>query len=202
MKKRFLAGIATGMFLIGMAGISQALSVSDMQLNGVDANAVAWVEGSNDNAEAINELGPYFFGSEFSLLGTTGTTPPDLSGTLDGITLSFEAFNVGDKSGTWDLTWSGIGFPVTIDIVAVLKGGNGYAAFLFDDEFLPAPGTNIPDDIWRITFNNNGGKIPDLSHMSLYARDVRHDPVPEPATMVLFGTGLVGLAGLARRKTK
>jgi len=26
------------------------------------------------------------------------------------------------------------------------------------------------------------------------------DPIPEPATMVLFGTGLIGIAGIGRKK--
>ena len=35
-----------------------------------------------------------------------------------------------------------------------------------------------------------------------FSHDATGAPIPEPATMLLFGTGLVGLAGVARRRSK
>jgi hypothetical protein len=45
-----------------------------------------------------------------------------------------------------------------------------------------------------------GGGDRDFTDMTVFADDVAPAPVPEPATMLLLGTGLIGLAGISRKK--
>lgn len=61
------------------------------------------------------------------------------------------------------------------------------------------------DGTWTIAFTNNGGQVPDLSHLSLYTRidaEGGSPPIPEAQTyaMMLVGPGLVGF--MARRRTR
>ena len=88
------------------------------------------------------------------------------------------------KSGTWTYT-PGPGDPTILAYVA--KGGPNFNVFLNDDGNMLSGSWTTPD--------NKG-----LSHLSFYDSKGNGTAIPEPASLALFGLGLLGLGFAARRR--
>lgn len=84
-----------------------------------------------------------------------------------------------------------------------MKAGNSFGLYGSGELVTLKAGVNyeIQWDIGISDTNVSGFTTNGLSHFSLWGETVS-TPVPEPATMLLFGTGLAGLVGSRFRKKK
>ena len=169
---------------------------SDMTLNDKIADSVA--------AYSKDELDAFVAGFT-NLKDSPSVNSGFVYTTIDGMTfgINVSGNNQGQPMGDWEFSWSGVVPNTTIDLFMVVKSANTYVGYFFDDVLL-AVDPGLYDGTWEVSFKNNGGQFAGLSYIGVFVGDIKGEPrigeVPEPTTMLLFGTGLIGLAGISRRK--
>jgi hypothetical protein len=175
LKKNLYAALASGVLLLG-AGSAHAALVNFAFIGDVDYSAGY---GGLIAGDTVTVTGIF---DDSALIGGTGTI---LFGSGSGNSLSIDAGNLTfteANDSTYALTGASLTLAsgdLSIFDYAAISGTNGAPAN-FDSFFLSFGADIDLVGTWRTT--------------------VQMTPVPIPAAVWLFGSGLLGLVGIARRK--
>ncbi len=210
MKKKLLVGLVAGLFLAGMVGVASAALFEFSDRTSWDSSV------SNITTEDFNALEGQFF--ETLSLGDVTFDVPTRSSSHDlwvsydgGAYPGLGVALVGDYSWTSiQATFSPSTTAVATDIFN-LDGNGNVGVEVIDDtgsHMYSVAVTNPNFSFFGITtdtgYINSISFTPPTSWVGIdnFSYGTAGQHVPEPATMLLFGTGLAGLVGMRRRKNK
>lgn len=158
---------------------------NESNISQVQADVIAWFNDSPDSPDS-----PGSVAMDFTLVDSS------VGITVTGVDYDGNAASLGaSASGTFQVDTSI--YPGGIEFYAV-KAGNDFA--MYYQMGGETNGSWSTYDLWDYfrTVEGSSRASLEISHFTGY--NGSSVPVPEPATMLLLGTGLVGLAGVGRKK--
>lgn len=206
MKKKLLAGLATALLSLGTATVAQANlivngSFEDPAIGGwqVFNTITGWTTPSGPGIEIQNNVaGSPYDGNQHVELDSYGNsamqqTVSTVAGAWYNLQFAYSPRpNVSSESNGIEVLWND---TIIFAITGEVRGDTYWT--LVDSNFIdPVLGTGSDSLVFRAFGTNDtlGGYIDAVS------LDAAVDPVPEPASMLLLGSGLAGLAGMRRRR--
>jgi len=182
----------SGEYLATIDGFNDKFDVVEAALGFMNS----WISGYESLHPGTYSASAISF--DFSSINLTGWDSTDSLGSGD-FSINIDPYINADGSGEW-ATYNPVdpnppaGFNATPISLYTIKGSQGFAMY-FEDPAAYYGTYNIEN-----LRNEFGNGVAALSHFEGFSTG--STPVPEPATMILLGTGLLGIAGFSRRKSR
>jgi hypothetical protein len=223
MSNKLFAGLLTGFFLVGMSSMASATAVSITNGSGANGYVIGYSDAlpytltGNHNNDGVlylwDEVQNFTLTENLLVDRVADASASYVGGTLGNYYIA-EGTIVSSHYVQWDpLSTTSVQATLNFDsdIFAFITADNN----LFASDYLGHPSIDYGNFTLRglesgDTTAFNSGSV-DISWAAsspgdwtrlITAYSSSADPVPEPATMFLFATGLLGLAGFRFRKQK
>lgn len=151
-----------------------------------------WTQGGNTGFTVVTNNPTYVhsgnFGAQLGPVGSDGTLTQMVGDNSSIYQISFWLDNDGGTPNDFTLFWNGADIGPTL----VDAGAFGFTQYTFTENGNVGVGSNSLEFLFRQDPAFWG--LDDIVVLN------QQTPIPEPGTLVLFGTGLLGAAGALRRK--